>query len=240
MDTNLNAVRVELQVAVEQTRTDLSNPGDWLSGSQRLEVVAEARNAWRCGLCDTRKSALSPYRVEGNHDSVSVLPEIWIELIHRVVTDSSRITQAWYESIIGDDLCEDEFIEILSVTCITTSVDVLSLGLGVDPLVLSEPNTGTPARTRPSGANPGPGWAWTVAPEDAGPELAGFYDFGPYYIRRALTLVPREAERFWNLMNELYLPDPAAEGVGKVERGISRAQIEFLAARVSALLGCYY
>lgn len=229
-----------LAEASDSAACELSRSGSWLDGNQRAAIAGEARNAWDCRLCQDRKEALSPYMVDGVHDQHGTLPSAWVEAIHRIVTDSGRITGAWYESIIGEDLCEDEFIELLSVTCITTSLDVLARACGSDPFKIAEPLPGVPPRERPGGARPGPGWASTVAPEEAGPELGDFYDLGPFYIRRALTLVPEEANRFWNLMNELYLPDPAAEGLGNVQRGLTRAQIEFLAARVSALLGCYY
>lgn len=233
-------VRPDLATVLAKVCTELGSPGAWLDGSLRLAVAEEARNAWACDLCRARKEALSPYFVEGNHDLASGLPDNWVEVVHKVVTDSGRITRAWYDSIIGEDLGEDEFIEILSIACITTGIDTLARGIGVGSMVLLPCVSGEPERQRPEGARPGPGWARTIAPEDAGPELENFYDLGPYYIRRALTLVPDEANRFWNVMNVLYLPDPGAEGLGKVERGITRAQIEFLAARVSSLLGCYY
>ena len=43
-----------------------------------------------------------------------------------------------------------------------------------------------------------------------------------------------------DLLNSLYLEDPRLFELEGLERGISRAQMEFLAARASALLGCYY
>jgi hypothetical protein len=52
--------------------------------------------------------------------------------------------------------------------------------------------------------------------------------------------VPDEARRFWALMNVFYLPDPTIVELEGLDRGISRAQIEFLAARMSALLDCFY
>lgn len=80
----------------------------------------------------------------------------------------------------------------------------------------------------------------TVAPEDVGPELGNFYDRGHQYIRRSLTLVPDELNRFWHLMDPLYMANPAVNELEGIERGISRAQIEFVATRVSAYLDCFY
>ncbi len=52
--------------------------------------------------------------------------------------------------------------------------------------------------------------------------------------------MPAETRRIWNLLNRLYLEDPRVHELDGIERAIDRAQIEFLAARASALLGCYY
>ncbi len=233
-------VRDDLAQVLEKSWTALSTSGAWLDGAQRSAIVDEARNAWECALCQERKEALSPYVIEGSHDDLGKLPASWVDVVHKVVTDSGRITRAWYDSVIGEDLLEDEFIEMLSVSCLVTGIDAFTRGIGIGPATLPPAISGEPARRRPGGARPGPGWASTIAPEDAGPELGNFYDDGPYYIWRALTLVPEEVRRFWELMNVLYLPDPGVEELGNLERGITRGQIEFLAARVSSLLGCYY
>ena len=41
-------------------------------------------------------------------------------------------------------------------------------------------------------------------------------------------------------MNPLYLADPRIRELDGLARAIGRAQMEFLAARASMLLGCYY
>jgi hypothetical protein len=98
----------------------------------------------------------------------------------------------------------------------------------------------TPARKRPGGVKIGPGWAPTVAPEDAGSELGNFYDIGHQFIRRSLTLVPDELNRFWNLMDSLYMANPGVNELEGIDRAISRAQMEFIATRVSKYLDCFY
>ena len=52
--------------------------------------------------------------------------------------------------------------------------------------------------------------------------------------------MPEETERFWALANELYMADPRVVETEGLDRAINRAQIEFLATRASAMLGCYY
>ena len=234
-------IRSELSLALSGAWLEVARPGAWLTGEQRLAVAMEARHAWSCKLCQSRKEALSPYTVDGRHDCVTELPLEWIEVIHRIVTDPGRITEGWYDSVIAAGVLEDEYIEILSLATIVTCVDVFARGLGAEELSLPESaGAGEPARSRPVGAAIGPGWSPTVAPEDAGPELGDFYVQGHQYIRRSLTLVPDELDRFWRLMNSLYMANPAVTELEGVERSISRGQIEFIATRVSAHLDCFY
>ena len=234
-------IRPELLPALETAIAQLGQPGDWLDGAQRLAVAREARNAWACNICRERKAALSPYAIDGEHDHLGDLPEDWVDVIHRVVTDSGRLTESWLNSHLAGGMAEDEYVEMVSVTIITTVIDAFALGIGVDPPDLPDAAPGMPDRYRRADAKPGPGWVSTIAPEDAAADFADFYgNDSHFYIRRSLTLRPHETRRFWNLMNPLYMEDPRVHELDGLERGINRGQIEYLAARASMLLGCYY
>jgi hypothetical protein len=234
-------VRDDLNTAINVAWAEIAQVGAWLSAEQRLAIAGEARQAWACKLCQRRKEALSLYSIKGEHDHTGALPDYWVEAVHRIVTDSGRITESWYDSMIAAGFVEDEFIELLSLTTIVTCVDTFVRGIGHAPIPLpAKAEAGMPARTRPSGVKVGPGWAPTVAPEDAGPELGNFFDTGHQFIRRSLTLVPDELYRFWNLMNPLYMANPGVDELEGVDRAISRAQIEFVATRVSKYLDCFY
>jgi hypothetical protein len=234
-------LRPEIVPAVGAALAQLGKKGDWLDGERRLAVAREARNAWDCAICRERRDALSPYAVEGEHDHLDELPEDWIDVIHRVVTDSGRLTEAWLRGHLDGPMAEDEYIEIVSVTIITTVIDTFALGIGMETPALPQAEPGLPDRYRRADATPGPGWVSTIAPEDAAADFVDFYDNeSHFYIRRSLTLRPHECRRFWALMNALYMEDPRLHELDGLTRGINRAQIEFLAARASMLLGCYY
>ena len=66
------------------------------------------------------------------------------------------------------------------------------------------------------------------------------YSAGPPNIARALSSVPREALKFWDLMHRMYLVTPMAYELGDAKRDINRAQIELVASRASSVLGCFY
>jgi hypothetical protein len=235
--TTRDDIRAILPVALRK----LGEPGAWLTGEQRVAVAEEVRQAWKCPLCKERKNALSPYTVAGEHSHLGKLPTAWIDIIHPLTTDSGRLTRAWYEGIREAGVGEDEFVEIVSVGIITAVIDCFMAGVGAELPPLPAPVAGEPARQHVEEATMGPGWVSTIAPENAPEHFAHFYANESYfYIRRSLTLVPEEVYRFWELMNPLYMSDPRVPELEGLDRAINRAQIEFLAARASALLGCYY
>ena len=235
------AIRADLLPALGRAWSQLGEPGSWLTGAERASVAAETRRAWDCGLCRKRKDAVSPYTVDGQHDHAGELPDSWVEIVHRVTTDSGRLTRSWYRVARDCGVGEDEFIEIVSVSIITATIDAFAAGIGLPVIDLPGAQPGMPPRQHWAPATPGPGWVSTTAPEDGGAVLADFYANEKHFnIKRTLTLVPDETLRFWALMDRLYMEDPRVPELDGLDRGISRAQIEFLAARCSALLGCFY
>lgn len=235
-------IRPPLLSALETAWSQLAAPGAWLTGTQRLAVAAEARNAWDCRLCKERKSALSPYAVAGAHDGLGELPDEWVDIIHRVATDSGRLTQGWLNGVLDTGIEEDEFVEIVGVAILAITIDAFVDGIGRDRAPLPAAQPGTPPRRRWEGATPGPGWVATTAPENAGTELADHYvdDRGKFNIVRSLTLVPMAATQLFELLDRLYMPNPGISELDGIERSISRSQIEFLAARSSSIFGCFY
>lgn len=235
-------IRRPLRAALETAWSQLAEPGAWLTGAQRLAVVAEARNAWDCLLCAERKSALSPYAIAGDHDGLGDLPEEWIDVIHRVATDSGRLTQNWLNGVLEAGVEEDEFVEIVGVTILAITIDAFVDGVGMDRVPLPPVQSGTPPRKRWDGATPGPGWVATTAPENAGSVLADHYvdGRGKFNIVRSLTLVPGAATQLFGLLDQLYMPNPGINELDGIDRSISRAQMEFLAARSSSIFGCFY
>ena len=148
-------IREDLAAAHRRARDHLAQPGTWWDGAQRVALMAEARNAMDCALCRRRKEALSPAAVAGTHDSLGELPEIAVEIVHRIRTDPARLTRAWYEGVIEAGLTPEQYVEIVSVVAHTVALDSFAQGIGVSPLPLPRPANGMPARHRPAGARPG-------------------------------------------------------------------------------------
>ena len=235
-------IRDDLAAAHARAWTHIARPGTWWDGAARVAIVAETRQAPRCALCRRRKEAPSPFAIEGIHESLGQLPEIAVEVVHRVATDPGRLGERWYRGVIKGGLTEGQYVEILSVVAHTVAIDTMARGLGrnVPPPPMPEP--GAPSLYRPPGAKPGGAWVPWIEPAEVSEGEARLYptDRPPANIMMAMSLVPEEARSFFDLVAHQYLPGAAMRDFSLEYRAISHAQIELLAARVSALNRCLY
>jgi alkylhydroperoxidase family enzyme len=234
-------VRDGLRSAHRDLWEHLRAAGTWWSGATRVAIAAEGRHAVRCTLCRRRREALSPAAARGTHETLGALSPSLVEVIHRVRTDSGRLTREWFERVVDQGLTDAEYVEIVGVVAMLAGVDFFARALGIEPFPLPEPLSGEPSRRRPAAARRSVAWVPTIAPEDAvGPE-ADVYGGGTVVpnIVRALSLVPDEVRMLRRLSDAHYLPiasisDPTAR------RALGRMQMELVAARVSALNECFY
>ena len=235
------AVREDLTAAHQRAWDRLGSAGTWLDGKTRVAVAAETRHARGCELCARRKGALSPFAIDGTHDSLRELPESWIEVIHRIVGDPGRLTHGWYASMLESGIEDTHYVEIVSVVAHVTAIDTFARGLGMAPQDLPEPADGEPSRYRPAEARQHLAWAPNIDENEHGPNEADLFQVKPTAnIRRALTLVPDEARGFFDVVTHQYLSGPQMRDFSQEFRAITHGQIELLAARVSAINQCTY
>jgi hypothetical protein len=235
-------IRDDLTAAHARAWARIARPGTWWDGASRVAIAAETRHASLCELCRRRKEALSPFAIEDTHDSFGRLPEIAVEVVHRVRTDPGRLGERWYRGVVTGGLTEEQYVEIVSVVAHTLAIDTMARGLGLDVPPLPTPEPGSPSRYRPSGAKPGGAWVPWIEPADAGEGEGVIYpsDRPPANIMKAMSLVPEEVRSFFDLVTHQYLPGAVMRDFSREYRAISHAQIELLAARVSALNRCLY
>ncbi len=234
-------IRPGLASAIESAWARLAGAGTWWSGAERIAIAAEARNARGCKLCRERKQALSPYAVKGTHDSLGILSDDAVEAAHRLVTDASRISEAWVRGMADGPLGEGGYVEIVSVVSIVIALDTFDHALGRTPRALPAAVDGAPSRWRPAGARRNLAWVATLAPEDVAPgDPNPFPLHGDKNIHRALSLVPQAVIDFFDLDVELYLRDHEIRDFTTEYRAISHAQIELIAGRASAINRCFY
>jgi hypothetical protein len=220
-------VRDDLRAAHARSCAALARPGRWLSGATRVAVAAEARAARACALCRERRGALSPNAVAGRHDAVTDLPEATVEVIHRVAVDPGRLSRAFFAAALAGGLSDGEYVELVGVVAQAVAIDSFRRALDLPPEPLPEPEGGEPSRLRPEGI--GAHGAWVPTAQDRSP-----------WVGRALSLAPEAVAAMKDLLAAQYVPLERVPDVAFSERTLSRAQMELVAGRVSALNECFY
>ena len=235
-------IRDDLAAAHARAWARIARPGSWWDGAARVAIAAETRHASSCALCRWRKEALSPLSVAGTHDSLGQLPDLVVEVAHRVRTDPGRLSERWYHSVLAAGLTEEQYVETVSVVAHVVAIDTMARGLGLDPLPLPRPEPGVASQYRPAGAKPGGAWVPWIEPADLSEREVGIYPAGrpAANIMKAMSLVPDEVKSFFDLVSHQYQGPLQMRDFSREYRAISHAQIELLAARVSALNQCLY
>ena len=132
----------------------LAEPGLWWTGVERVAIASEVRKAGSCALCAERRAALSPYGVTGIHDAGGDLPAPAVEAVHRVASDSGRLTEAWFAKILAGDVGDAAYVELVVIIACVVAVDTFAHAVGVPAFDLPAPLAGEPSRTRPRGGYP--------------------------------------------------------------------------------------
>lgn len=140
-----------------------------------------------------------------------------------VASDAAAIRQANIASWEADGLDPFGFVEITGVVSRILAIDVTTFGLGRSLRPLPESRPGHPSRERPEGAQTTTGWAPTVGPATA---------------MSSLSAVPAEAHAMFDLHEVLYTSIEDVYELGLERDGLTRPQIELVAARTCGLHGC--
>ncbi len=208
----------------------LGESGPFWSGHDRMAIIREARQSLVCDLCQRRLNALSPNAVDGDHDSVTDLPPVAIDVIHRIRSDPARMSKSVFDNALANGMTDNEYVELIGIVATSVVIDTLHQGLGLDV-----PETLPGSEAPPTGQEPPDlvdDGAWVrLAPRDG--ELNEVGIPRQANIIRAMGLVPAAIALFFTVMRQAYY-------ISNLPISISRSQAEFIAARVSALNQCFY
>ena len=151
-----------------------------------------------------------------------VLPAAALEAAEVTTARPASIRRPWVERI-ANQLGYPHYVEIIGITSRLAAVDTFHTGLGADREPLPVPEPGEPSRSEERLARPGAAWVPMV---------------GGASITQALSLVEAEAAAQEDLHGPLYLTYEQMAELDHVG-GLSRAQMELIAARTSAVNECF-
>ncbi len=211
--------------------------GTWWSARERLAIAAEARTA---RVADGVQASIGDEHRAAEAD----LPEAVRDLAQRAALGGMSINRRYFDDTLKAGVSDAAYVEVVGVVARVAHLDVFARGVGVDPRAIPEADeSSVPTRARPTEAVDEGYFAHSVPDGEAGGETGKriYRDGGGANILRSLSLVPDEAYRLNKLISQEYM---TSENMGHMtyssQAALSRAQLELVAAKVSALNQCFY
>ena len=153
------------------------------------------------------------------------LPPVIVEAAHRVAVAAATIRPADLERWAAEGLDEWSYVELVGIVGRLSALDVAAFGLGRPAADLPDARRGDPSKIRAEGASTSDGWVPTVGGASA---------------ISALSAVPPEHEALFETHGVLYLEFEQMGSNDVVRDGLTRPQMELVAARTSYLNACVY
>ena len=230
------AIRADLAAVHSTTMESFSVPGTWFDAKERREIVALSRRA----------RAERGYEIRGYTDEVqdADLPAGALKLIEMVSCEAEKIDKNFYLELVSNGLHAEQYVEIVGLVARAVSVDTFCRSLGLSMCLLADARDGVPSKQLPDTSVIDHAWVPIIP---AGPKggvpaqaLYGETDFVAN-IFSALSLVPDEASGVMQLGQTQYVEARDFQNFKFFrDENFSRAQLELVAARISALNNCFY
>lgn len=229
-------VNQNLETIHEKQIEQLSEPGTWGTGAQRLAIAASVRQA-------SYKSGLQEQPEDGEVKVEANLPTAALEIVEKLTVSPKDFLENAYDDAKEQGISDEEYVEIVGIVSRLTCMDVFARGLGIPLRPLPKAKQGQPSRQRPATAKKEMAWVPTIPnfPEGGEDAKALYGENFKTYIVRGLSLIPDEVRMHLELEEAQYLP------MGKIfvpdyqhHEGFTRAQCEVVAGRVSAINECFF
>jgi hypothetical protein len=235
-DTTL-PVPAETELLHEDELLSFARAGTWGTAAQRTAIAAEARKA------RTEARIQESIGDEALADIVE-LPEPARRVARSVALGGIDIDREFCEQAQADGLTEGAYVEIVGLVARLAHLDVFARGIGIPSRELHEPSEDKPpSMSRPSEAKKEGFFTASIPSAPEGGELAvELFGSDPApNILRSLSLVPDEARRLNTVIDQEYFSlETIFDLTYSSLEGISRPQLELVAAKVSALNQCFY
>ena len=221
-------VREDLAEAHRLAWEHLAAPGTWWSGVERIALASTALFA----IADPDPTPpWIPITSTGRLPHDLIAPNTAHDVIYRITRHASTMTESVYR-IAADEIGELPFVELCAISSTVAAVAHFCRNIGEPVRPLPQPIDGAPTREQPEHlAQPRYNWVPVAAPAD---EVAA--------VVQAYTAVPHEQRNTWRMAAAQYMP--ADEMVDPAWRrrpgGLSRAQMELVAARLTKARDCFY
>ncbi len=221
-------VRDDLVEAHRLAWEHISAPGTWWSGAERVELARTALLAIEdLDPCLPWVPVTTTGRLHGD----LITPRAAHDVVYRITRHAGTITETVYRAAV-EELGELPYVELCAISSTVAALAHFCRNIGEPRPPLPAPVDGEPTRTRPERlATARYSWVPVAEPAD---ELAA--------VLQAYTAVPAEQRNTWRMAAAQYMPEMSMVDPDWRRRpaGLSRAQMELVAARLTKLRDCFY
>lgn len=221
-------VRDDLAEAHRLAWDHLARPGSWWTGAQRIEL---ARTALMAIADDEPLPPWVGVSTSGRLGDDRVAPDSAHDAVYRIARHAGTMTADVYRSF-ADEIGELPYVELCGIASTVGAVAHFHRNVGLPVPALPEPIDGEPTGERPDELAPAAlNWVPVAAPAD---ETAA--------VLQAYTAVPGEHRNNWRLADAQYMPSDEMIHPDWMRRpgGLTRPQMELVAARVAQIRECFY
>lgn len=220
-------VRSDLSEAHRLAWEHIASPGSWWTAAQRVEL------AWTVRSAIEDPDPLPPWVGVSTSDRLSVgrlAPDAAHDIAYRIGRHAGTITADVATSTM-DVLGALPYVELCAIASSVAAVVHFCRNIGVDVPPFPEPRSGEPTRESPEQASAELNWVPVAAPADRTAAVV-----------QAYTAVPAEHANTWRMAAAQYMPEDEMihPDWSRREGGLSRTQMELVAARVAQLRECFY
>jgi hypothetical protein len=222
------AVRDDLAEAHRLAWEHVAAPGSWWGGRQRVELAGTVL------LAVADPDPLPPWvgvTASGRLDAELVAPSVAHDIAYRLARHAATMTSAAYRAV-ANELGELPYVELCGIVSTVAAVAHFCRNIGIPVPPLPAPAAGRPSGIQPERLERAKyNWVPVAAPAD---EAAA--------VVQAYTAVPGEQHNTWRMADAQYMPNAEMVDPGWSRRpgGLSRAQMELVAARLTRLRDCFY
>ncbi len=198
-------------------------PHEYIEGLNTEWNTLASPGTWWTGSQRVAIAAVARAARERGADTDTDLPPPAVEAAARIAANP-HVDADWVAALTAQGLSPEAYVEIVGVVGRLSAVDSFMFGIGSQPQPLPTPIDGSPTRSLADEADMHGALAPTVGSPGA---------------PNSLSAVPAETDALFALHAVLYL-SLQEMGDPTIEKTLSRAQMELLAARTSLLNDCFY
>lgn len=228
MTATAPAIRPDLAEAHRLAWEHVVGPGSWFTGAERVELAHTVLMA----IADT--DPLPPWvgpSAAGRLDPGHVAPVAAHDVAYRIARHAGTMTEPVFRAV-ADEIGDLPYVEVCALVSTVAAVAHFCRNVGIEPPPLPEavdaPATGEQPQEL---ARPTLNWVRVAAPPD---RVAA--------VVQAYTAVPGEQRNTWRMADAQYMPDDEMVHPDWSRRagGLTRAQMELVAAHVAQFRDCFY